>query len=202
MSLNNVDLTPYNQVEIEFFFYPDSMENGEDFWLRFYNGSTWTTVAIWASGSEFNNGTFYTSTVTLDASQYNFAANSGFRFQCDASANNDLIYIDAVTITGIVGSGPIVNNTVALGLNTSHAGTSDNISNELIVYPNPVVNTLRINPAYNINASYRIIDLNGKQILGGKMLNNSVNVSSLRSGVYFIELSDEEETFLQKFIKQ
>ena len=84
----------------------------------------------------------------------------------------------------------------------SSAGTSDNISNDLIVYPNPVANILKINPDYNINSGYRIIDLSGKQVLAGRMLNNSINVSSLKAGVYMIELTDEEETFLQKFIKQ
>ena len=203
MTLNNVDLTPYNQVEVDFFFYANSMENGEDFWLRFYNGSSWTTVATYVRGTDFNNNTFYQSTITLDASQYNFASNSGFRFQCDASGNNDQIYIDAVTITGITGSGPIVDNTVSVGLNTSQTnGSTNGISDDLIVYPNPVITTLNINPDYNINAKYRIIDLNGKQILAGRMLNHSINVGSLKAGVYLIELSDEEETFLQKFIKR
>lgn len=201
MTLNNVDLTPYDQVEVEFFFFPNSMENGEDFWLRFYNGSSWQTVATWASGSDFNNGTFYTSTITLDASQVNFASNSGFRFQCDASANNDQIYIDAVTITGITGSSSKVDNTVALGLSTSYGGTS-NIDPELIVYPNPAVNILNINPDYNINSSFRIIDVAGRQVMKGQIFNNSINVSALKAGVYLIELTDEEETFLQKFVKQ
>ena len=152
--------------------------------------------------SGISNNNFYEATITLDASQYNFAVNSGFRFQCDASGNNDQIYIDAVTITGITGSAPAVDNTYALGANVSSAGTNDNISNDLIVYPNPVANILKINPDYNINSGYRIIDLSGKQVLAGRMLNNSINVSSLKAGVYMIELTDEEETFLQKFIKQ
>ncbi len=201
ITLNNVDVSSYDQVEVNFFFYPNSMETGEDFWLRFYDGSSWITVATWASGTDFNNNTFYESTITLNASQYNFASNSGFRFQCDASANADRVYIDAITITGITGSSPKVDTTEALGANTSQSGNSS-VSDDLIVYPNPVLNILNINPDYNVNSSYRIIDLNGKQIMAGRMLNNSINVSTLKSGVYLIELSDEEETFTQKFIKQ
>ncbi len=202
MTLNNVDVSSYDQVEVNFFFYPNSMENGEDFWLRFFDGSSWITVATWARGTDFNNNQFYESTITLDAAQYNFAANSGFRFQCDASGNADRVYIDAVTITGITGSSSKADNTYALGANVTSTDTNDNISDDLIVYPNPVANILRINPEHNINSGYRIIDLSGKQVLAGRMLNNSINVSSLKAGVYLIELSDEEETFLQKFIKQ
>ena len=48
------------------------MENGEDFWLRYYNGSSWSTVATWARGTSFQNGNFYVATVTLeDTNSYN-----------------------------------------------------------------------------------------------------------------------------------
>ena len=42
--------------------------------------------------------------ITLTPSEYNFAVNSGFRFRCDASGNQDHIYIDQVTITGTTSS--------------------------------------------------------------------------------------------------
>ncbi|MFY0632015.1 MAG: T9SS type A sorting domain-containing protein [Flavobacteriaceae bacterium] len=202
ITLENVDVSSYDQVEVNFFFYPNSMESGEDFWLRFYNGSSWTTVATYVSGTDFNNNTFYESTITLDASQYNFAVNSGFRFQCDASANADRVYVDAITITGITGGAPKADNTFAIGVNSGSVGNNNPIGDDLIVYPNPVKNVLNINPNYDVNDTYRIIDLNGKQISAGKMINHTIDVTKLKQGVYLIELSDEEETFVQKFIKQ
>ena len=63
------------------------MENGEDFWLRFFDGSSWNTVQTWTSGTDIENNTFYNATVTITPAQYNFAINSGFRFQNDASGN-------------------------------------------------------------------------------------------------------------------
>tara|TARA_R110000787_G_scaffold6697_4_gene23263 strand:+ start:423 stop:5087 length:4665 start_codon:yes stop_codon:yes gene_type:complete len=202
MSLNNIDVTPYNQVEIDFFFYVYSMENGEDFWVRFFDGSSWITVATYVRGSGIENNTFYQGTVVLDAAQYNFAANSGFRFQNDASGNNDQIYVDQVTITGVTGNSPKVDNLLALGLNSGQTIGNNSISDDMIIYPNPVKNLLNINPSYHLNSTYRIIDLNGKLIQTGRILNNSIDVHSLKTGVYLIELSDEEETFMQKFIKQ
>ena len=62
MTSETFNLTSYDQVEVEFYFYSYSMENGEDFWLRYYNGSSWSTVASWARGTNFNNNTFYTAT--------------------------------------------------------------------------------------------------------------------------------------------
>ena len=49
MTLSNIDVTPYSQVVVDFYFYVFSMENGEDFWLQFYDGSSYITAATWVS---------------------------------------------------------------------------------------------------------------------------------------------------------
>ncbi|QTD36306.1 fibronectin type III domain-containing protein [Polaribacter batillariae] len=203
MTLSNVNLTPYTQVSINFFFYAYSMENGEDFWLRYYNGTSWTTVQTYVSGTDFENNTYYEATVTLSSLDYTFASNAGFRFQNDASANADQIYIDQVTITGSTGNASIANTLESLNsVNVSSAaGTLDNRIGDVLIYPIPAENILNINPIYNLNSVYKIIDLTGKTILRGKLFNNTIDISNLKTGVYFVELSDEEETFLQKFIK-
>lgn len=77
------------------------MDNSnEDFWLQFYDGSTWQTVETWAEGTDFNNGTFYNPSVDILESQYTFPSNMQLRFMCDASGNSDYIYIDEVVVTG------------------------------------------------------------------------------------------------------
>ena len=95
-----MDFTPHTSVNVQFSFYAKSMENNEDFWLRYYDGSSWQTIATYVRGQDFSNNTFYTFDITLDSSNYNFSTNSRIRFQCDASGNNDQIYIDAVIVTG------------------------------------------------------------------------------------------------------
>jgi hypothetical protein len=60
-----------------------------------------------------------------------------------------------------------------------------------------------LNPNFGtLKATYRITNLLGKVIISGTIKNNSVNISALKNGIYLIELTDEEETFTQKFIKQ
>ncbi|WP_299670522.1 GEVED domain-containing protein [uncultured Polaribacter sp.] len=202
MTLSNINLTSYTQVSINFFFYANSMENGEDFWVRFYNGSSWSTVQTYARGTNFNNNTFYEATVVLDAANYNFASNSGFRFQNDASGNNDQVYIDQVTITGATNSSSVNRLEALNSFNTSSTENSEeNTFGDIIVYPIPAKNTLNINPSYGFKNAYKVIDLTGKTILSGKLYNHAIDISRLKIGVYFVELSDEEETVLQKFIK-
>ena len=103
---NPIDLTSYPSVTIEFIYLPMSMESGENFFVEYDDGSGYTVVANYRSGIEFNNGTIYSTSITLDSGTYTFSTNSRFRIRCDASANDDLVYIDDINITSCIsGSG-------------------------------------------------------------------------------------------------
>ncbi|MDV7186492.1 fibronectin type III domain-containing protein [Lutibacter sp. TH_r2] len=203
MTLSNVDVNAYDSVEINFYFYSRSMENGEDFWVRFYNGSSWSTVASYARGTDFENNGFYTATVTLDKTNFNFASNAGFRFQCDASGNADYIYIDQVTISGIIGTGSNRNLDGIEFINyLNDVAEGEFDIDEFTVYPNPVKGEfLSIRMSYNQNASYKISNILGQTIKVG-IVKEPVNVSQLKAGVYIIEVNDGEEIMSKKFIKQ
>jgi bacillolysin len=198
------NLSSYDAVEFKFYFYANSMDTNEDFWVRFYDGSTWTTVATYVSGSGFSNNTFYSATVNLTKAQYNFATNSQFRIQCDASANDDLVYMDQVTVKGIIGTGFAPNSIIPLGgaPNSLTIDSVDEIDGDFMIYPNPVTDgmlTVRV-PAEN--AAYSIINILGQTVLKGEVSKQAINVSSLNPGVYIIEVNDGEEINNQKFIKK
>ncbi|MFD0991065.1 M14 family zinc carboxypeptidase [Mariniflexile jejuense] len=192
-----LNLSPYSQVEIRFYFYPTSMETNEDFWLLYYNGSTWSTIKTYVSGTNFNNNSFYTSTVTLNASQYNFATNSQFRFQCDASANDDLVYIDQVIITGLG------TNNSAKTISGKVLDVSENtiVENNFKLYPNPVNGAiLNIKLSKESNVSYKIINMLGQVISIGKTT-KEIPVGNLENGTYFLEVNDGEQVMTKRFIK-
>lgn len=111
MTLNNQNLSSYTDVTIDFEYYIESFEGNEDFWLRYYNGSSWQTIATFTKGIDFPGNGFYSGSVSINSLAYNFATNSGFRFQCDASADNDKVYIDKVIMTGYA---PAVSNLIAV----------------------------------------------------------------------------------------
>ncbi|WP_296385131.1 immunoglobulin-like domain-containing protein [Winogradskyella sp.] len=198
MTLSNIDVTPYSSIEVDFYFYVFSMENNEDFWLRFFDGSSWNTVQTWVRGTDIENNTFYNATVTITPAQYNFAVNSGFRFQNDASGNQDQIFIDQVTITGISGASKgKADSTEIVGY-----GDSPEISElDIRLYPNPVKgNMLNVEiPSLDI-FKYRIVDLLGKTVSSGTS-EGKVDISELDGGLYFIEVNDGDEIITKKFIK-
>ena len=80
------------------------MESNEDFWVRYFDGSDWITIADYDSGDEFENGQFYHKIVWINETDYTFPSDMKIRFQCDASSDEDDIYIDQVYINASKGN--------------------------------------------------------------------------------------------------
>ena len=112
------------------------------------------------------------------------------RFRCVASANDDAIYINDV---GIYVRG------------SSVTGISDKfrLEDEIWVYPNPVNSTLFIKKDNHISWYYTIINTVGQVILRDKLDGNSVDVSFLQKGGYYIQFKAQNGSIItRKFIKQ
>lgn len=95
---DSFNLLGRTELEIEFFFYARSMENGENFFVELWNGGSWVTVANFVAGSSFANNGFYTTTIPVGSGDVNFSNQAQVRFRCDASNDSDWIYVDDVTI--------------------------------------------------------------------------------------------------------
>ncbi len=192
-------------LQITFHFYAFSMEAGEDFWVRYNNGNgIWVTVGSYIRGINFNNNTFYVTTVTIP----NFVPTPAgtLRIQCDASDNNDQIYIDAVTISRLDGAALIesgitieeVPGPLVFPANDLQADAGK----ELVVYPNPVQDILNISFNGEIQ-SIRIVSLDGRDVkvnetnLSKKML----DISPLAPGIYFLYVQSNGEWYQTKFSK-
>ena len=209
MTSGAFNLTGYSQVDIEFFFYAYSMENGEDFWVQYNDGSGWQTVAAYASGTSFNNNTFYTATVTLTSASVNLSSAGSFRFRCDASANADHIYIDQVTITGSSpfalipgGLAQSIAPVSKIGGEVAEVGAVD-FEGDFGVYPNPAEELLHINIGESVQ-NIQIYHINGQLIrsikVGAEL--SPVDVSGLASGMYIIAVQTESEVHHARFLKQ
>lgn len=212
MTSSSVNLSAYSSVDLEFYFYARSMENNEDFWVRYYNGSSWTTVAAYARGTNFDNNTFYVATVTLSANDYNFASNAQFRFQCDASGNNDQVYIDQVTLTGNSGntllattSGQTIKPIAGPVADYGNAETRDleeDDSGSLSIYPNPAREELNIRLAEGASV-INVYSITGRLMLSQNVtaVQEKVDISKLQPGTYFIAVEVDGEMMYERFVK-
>ena len=213
MTSDPFDISEYSSVDVEFYFRPVSMENGEDFWLRYNDGSGWVTVGTWVVGSGgISNNNFYTSTVTLNAGTYNLSSSAQFRFQCDASVNNDRVYIDLVTISGNCSGLPVIGDPVIVTkeLKTPISGLgldeySSIMEDDVKMFPNPATTQLNLEfPEGMIVNNLKIFSLNGGIFRNADATDDleRVDISNLTPGIYFLSIQTEDEVITKKFIKQ
>jgi hypothetical protein len=193
----------YVELKVEFYFVAVSMDNSnEDFWVQYYNGSTWYTVADFDEGIDFNNKTFYVATVTILESNYNFPTNMKLRFMCDASGNWDDVYIDDITVTAStsVTNGPVRPITIRkIGDRLLPDGTD-----EFVIYPNPANDVLFISSEEGEEADVYIYSTSGQMVLHTmlKSGNETIDISKLDKGLYLINIQADDEVFTKKIIKK
>ena len=86
---------------------------------------------------------------------------------------------------------------------SGEAFTSSNIK-ELTVYPNPATNfvQLQVIGRENNNISYNIVNTVGRVVKTGKLVNKTIDVSNLDTGIYLIKVNNGEKEFTSKLIKQ
>ncbi|GGG15829.1 hypothetical protein GCM10011344_15520 [Dokdonia pacifica] len=198
-----LDLSGNNQVTIEFHSYANSMENGEDYFVEFFNGSSYQVIGQYVSGTDFSNGSFFTDTITLDSSNFNFNASNRFRIRCDASANNDQIWIDQVIVSGDNVSSLRTKDEAPTitALRSFTESSKDNIK----LYPNPAKSQLTIDVLDETYEEIIIFSSTGTivQKMNPKQDSLSVDVSKLSSGMYFVRfVSKDGLAVTKRFIKQ
>jgi chitodextrinase len=198
-----LDLSGNNQVSFEFNYYPRSMENGEDFFIEFFNGSSYEVIGQYISGVDFNNNTFYNETIVLDASSYNFNASNRFRIRNDASGNRDYVYFDQIIVSG--------DNVVGRQPNPSVIDTGENVEDftrantgNISLYPNPAAAVLNIDVIGNSFDEVNVYSVTGTLIKTISVVSNkmSVDVSSLSTGVYFVRFSSNGFVITKRFVKK
>ena len=88
----------------------------------------------------------------------------------------------------------VATNTPTIDISTSE---------EVDIWPNPAKDFLNIRSNLNFlqDASYRIIDMSGRVIEQGVLDQNTIDISSLRSNIYLLEIQDGQDRYVQKVIK-
>lgn len=152
-------------------------------------GGEWTGDAGSTNSSGTTNGTkrLYRYNLSAFGSLGTPQSNMLFRFvfQSDATTSYDGAFIDNFVIENELGVDEFTANSISL-------------------YPNPARNVLNFSTGNNVTiAAVTINDITGKQIYkAANSANNSIDVSNLASGVYFVTFKSENNSVTKKFIKE
>lgn len=112
----------------------------------------------------------------------------------DNDGNDDFLVEDRSSILGqfIIYHDDTLPNTLSIN--------SPNIMLSVDVYPNPVKDILNIRSTDQIT-DVKVYDIQGK-LIKVKFVTNSIDVSNLKSGVYFLQVTSEKGSVAKRFIKQ
>ncbi|MGJ8653480.1 MAG: putative Ig domain-containing protein [Opitutaceae bacterium] len=102
ITTNNINLSAYSELRIEFFYVSESLSNGEGFDLkvRDHNTGTFITVATFRHGTDFNNSVFAAGTIIVPNTLVNFGSTNQIRLESESNLNLDHVYLDDITISG------------------------------------------------------------------------------------------------------
>jgi len=209
MTSPTFNLSNATGLSISFHYYPTSMETDEDFLVQYKSGSTWTTIASYASGTQFNNNSFYTATV--DVPNFVPTSTGTLRIQCDANDNNDQVYFDQVVIIKHTGGAMAALPQMITEYNDPslryRSGSPE--TGEYKIYPNPNHGDFTIElpmPAPE-NLVLRVLSYTGQVISEHKAERGSASqklqLSNLANGMYFLQIiSSGQIVHFEKIIKQ
>ena len=189
--------------------------NGTNLYLQEgNNGNNWLKIATHGVTSNINGigarieinspgiGTQIRDVMSGTGFRYMSSLNTHFGIGSDSSVNSITVYWPSGTVD-------VINNP---GINTTiHVAEGETLSLEnsfiedLIIYPNPVRNTLTIGSSLNLDQSIiSVFDIAGRRVMNYRLVNgiNSVNVSELSVGEYILRvITKEGQMSSQKFIK-
>lgn len=98
--------------------------------------------------------------------------------------------------------GQVEDYTINISLTARMDETASNNAIAFNLYPNPVNGDVLNISNLDKASEYTIFNMMGQQVGKGKIENDSVNVSSLTSGTYLIQVSNENGATSKRFIKQ
>jgi len=156
-----------------------------------FTGGVWPGVALTSLG----NGKFTITLSGITAKEVGVIFNDGISTATGEQTYDLSTTTDACWNVETPGSGRYYAAIKVVCNTTSVDNTEVQHFN---IYPNPVNNELKI-ANFNGVGNYEITDLSGKQIVNGNWQNGqSIDVSNLVSGIYFIKIGNQIEKFVKK----
>ncbi len=188
----------YIQIDVEFTYKAVGMETNEDFWVQYYDGSSWNTVGTYVSGSDFNNDQVYSTKVSILESQYTFPADMKIRFMCDASDNRDDVFIDQIRILASTQAIP----GVLQGVRPENNGQLTGEMAEVKIYPNPSEGYFYVNGQDLAGAELYLFDLQGRMVLNQKLTDDHTTIitNTIKAGVYMVRVVNQNEIISHRIV--
>ena len=168
-----------------------------------------------ASGEDYeselikiNNVTFEDMGVFADNTNYNIADGADVTVARVAFGDENLIGATIPTGTSsVIGLGGQFNSTYQIlprylsDVEGASLSVDTFAANNFDVYPNPVTNGyVNIVSTNSNNIDVAIYDILGKRVVNTEIINNQVDVSALKTGIYMLQMTQNGNTITKKLV--
>jgi len=177
------------------------------------NGNNWLKITTTGTASNINGiGARVEINTPAGIQIRDVMSGSGFRYMSSLNTHfglGEVNSVDAITVywpSGIIDvvDTPNINTTINITEGET-LSLEESFIEELVIYPNPVKNSLTIESSLDINQSViSVFDMTGKRVINYKAKGevNSVDVAGLSAGQYILRIiSIENRIVSTKFIK-
>ena len=182
--LPSLDLSSYTEVTLRFaYFFTDEVVGTANLEVSTDGGTTWTNLLALPNRNAWADNQI----VNLDS----YAGNS--------SVMLSFIYNDL----GFYGAGLALDDIRVFNTLTGDVLSNTNKQLEsFTIYPNPVNNVINFNTNIEFT-SLEIININGQKLMeySKNPITNSIDVSQLNKGIYFLNIVNGKTSVTKKFIK-
>ncbi len=80
------------------------------------------------------------------------------------------------------------------------SSTTSALQPEVTIFPNPTSGKLTVH-GLDPNSKFILFDLNGRKVISGEFASNTIDLSQLKSGVYWINISNEKFSIVKRIVK-
>ena len=191
------------------------IQNGNSVWMNDGNDNNWIKIITTGTVSNTNGiGARVEITSAMGTQIRDVRSGDGFRYMSSLITHFGIGTDDAISnITvrwpsGIVNTvdNPAINGTLTIVEDPTHdvsTGIAAVQGSSLSLFPSPALNTLHITSSKDLRNSVAVItDLTGKEIARSTVLDGSIDVSSLASGMYLLKIEGPSGTLSSKFAKE
>ncbi len=197
LTSDDLNLSNFEDLSMEFTYLARSMDNsGEGFSIQLSQngGASWSNLATYRLGTEFNNDVRYFETLPINGP---FSSNTRIRFVCEGSSNTDWVYIDDVSIDGCAGA-------ARFGGDEEQAAAM-----ALAIAPNPVKDLVWVTyrlEQFSENVQLTVSGIDGQVVQqlevsgepGAQRI--QLNLSDKPAGIYLVSIISEHGQMSRKLV--